>query len=175
MKKITVIVSLTLLLAALVTPLAAGCGGGSQPKQQLQDYVTACRPNVERVNAAFADIGPVLQAISPAKDATWAAAAEAFTTGAAASNAAAGGFKAIVPPEQLKPTHDQLVGGLGDLGKALAIVGKALADGTFTQKLLNGIQVGQLLDSGNKARTAWKSALEQQCKKLGVTIPWKWQ
>lgn len=173
MKRVTVTASFVLVVMALAATLVAGCGAGKQ--QLLQDYVNACRPYVERVNVAYRDIGPALSGISPKRDTTWTAAAETLAKGAAATKAAVSGFKAIVPPQEIKAAHDHLVAGLADLEKWLDMVGEALQNGTYTQTFLNRPEVGNLLASGNAAQVSWKGALKQQCKKLGVTIPWKWQ
>jgi hypothetical protein len=113
--------------------------------------------------------------MSQTKDATWDTAAATLDSAATAIKSAADGLGSITAPDALKSAHDQLIVGLGDIVKAFHTIGGALKDGSFSAAIMNDAALNKLLDDGNAKRKAWKTALEKQCKDLGVTITWKWE
>ena len=169
MKKTTMVI----LIAALGMALAASCG--TSAKDQLQSYVTACKPQVEGMIKTMGGLQNPFNSLSQTKDATWDTAAATLDSAAKAIQGAADGLGSITAPDALKSAHDQLIVGLGDIVKAFHTIGGALKDGSFSAATMNDAALNKLLDDGNAKRKAWKMALEKQCKDLGVTITWKWK
>jgi hypothetical protein len=164
-----------MLLAALMMALALAAACGASAKDQLQSYVDASKPQVEGLNKTMADLQNPFESLSPKKDATWDAAAGTLDTAAKAIGSTADGFGSITPPDTLKSAHEGLIVGLNDIEKALQMMSAQLKDGTFGPATMNDATLNKLLNGGSAKRKAWKTALEKQCKDLGVTIPWKWQ
>jgi hypothetical protein len=166
---------LLIVLIAVPAALSLTAGCGASAKQQLQSYVAACKPDVERVNAAYAKIQAAFSSLSTTRDKSWNAAAAAVDEAAAATQAAADDFGTIKPPAALVSVHQQLLGGLQDRVKAFGVIGTALKSGSFGPTFVRDPALGKLLNDGNARRTAWKDALVKQCQRQGVTIPWQWQ
>ena len=164
---------MVILVAALGIALAASCG--TSAKDQLQSYVTACKPQVEGMIKTMGGLQDPFSSMSQTKDATWDTAAATLDSAARAIQSAADGLGSITPPDALKSAHDQLIVGLKDIVKAFHTIGGALKDGSFSAATMNDTALNKLLDDGNAKRKAWKTALEKQCKNLGVTITWKWK
>ena len=163
------------LLAALVLTLALAAACGASAKDRLQSYVNACKPQVEGLNKAMAGLQDPFSSLSSKKDATWDTASATLNAAATAIRSAADGFGSITAPDALKSAHEQLIVGLRNFDKALGTMRAALQDGTFGAATMNDPALNKLLNDGNAKRKAWKTALEKQCKDLGVTITWKWQ
>jgi hypothetical protein len=168
-KKTTVVI----LLAALGMALAASCG--TSAKEQLQSYVTDCKPQVESMVKTMGGLQNPFSSMSQTKDATWDTAAATLDSAVTAIQGAADGLGSITAPDALKTVHDQLIVGLEDVVKAFRTIGSAIKDGSFGNATMNDAALNKLLDDGTAKRKAWKTALEKQCKDLGVTITWKWE
>jgi hypothetical protein len=164
-----------MLLAALVITLALAAACGASAKDELQSYVDASKPQVEGLNKTMADLQNPFDSLSPKKDATWDSAATTLDAAATAIGSTADGFGSITAPDALKSAHEQLIVGLNDIEKAFQTISAALKDGTFGAATMNDAALNKLLNDGNAKRKAWKTALEKQCKELGVTISWKWE
>ena len=166
---------LAAVLVAALAAIAPAPGCGPSAKEQLQGYVTGSKPEVERVNTAYADIQSAFSSLSTMTDETWAAAAATLDRAAAAVQLAADNFEQLKPPDAMQSAHAQLIAGLRDLVKAFGVISTALKSGSFGPDAMSDPTLTKLLSDGNAKRETWKEALIAQCRDQGVSIPWTWQ
>ena len=161
---------LLVLLVLLLALVVAGCGGGDDKggsdgggggggQVSKQEYGKQLAAAGETLQKTFASISDQTSGETSAKEV-----GQRLGEGAKALDQTVAKFQAITPPAAVKPAHDKLVAGLGELADIFR-KGATAATKNDTASLTKALQGLASSDGVKKITEA-----QQELKKAGVTL-----